>query len=117
MAIRGAGGLDPTHTFDPFRRRYDHATDGGKRARAEWRHYRRLCADWQRADPAGYLAAETEACNRRVAESLKALRIYVRLFRLTGDAFLYKRNGIEYEKALIRAWRRRLAGVRRKTDL
>ena len=79
----------------------------GERARAASRHHRGRCREWWRVDPAGYRAAETAACTLRVSESLQAMRVYVRLFRRTGDFLLFKRNGIEYEKAAIRAWLRR----------
>ena len=111
MALWDRGGLDPTQTFDEFSRHYDHGAGAGERARAAWLRHRAGCDDWRSNEPASYVAAEAAACNRRIAVGLWALRVYVMLFRRTRDAHLYKRNGIEHEKALIRVWRKRLANA------
>ncbi len=86
MALWDRCGLDPTQTFDEFSRHYDHGAGGGERARAAWRRHRAGCDDWRSCDPASYFAAEAAACNRRIAAGLRALRLYVGLFRRTRDA-------------------------------
>ena len=111
MALSPDRGFDPTKTFDEFSR-YDHGIGGGAASRAAWRCHKARCDEWRRSDPTGYFMAEAAACRRRVTEGLRALRVYVRLFRRTGDALLHKRNGIDYEKAMIRLWQRRMADAK-----
>lgn len=65
-----------------------------------------------RGDALVFARAEVAGYEARVAEGLRTLRGYVRLFRQTGDRVLYKDNGIEFEKALIRLCAESLAKAR-----
>ncbi len=104
--------LDPTLTYQDFALRDDHAAHGYLRARTAWDEYRAACERLQRDDPGAYARAEIAGLEARIAEGLRALRVYVRLYRRTGDRILYKENGIEFEKALLRIWVPRLAAAR-----
>lgn len=104
--------LDPTLTYQDFALRDDHAAAGHRRARAAWEAYKGDCERLQREDPGAYARAEIAGLEARIAEGLRALRVYVRLYRRTGDRVLYKENGIEFEKAALRLWTARLKTAR-----
>lgn len=110
---------DPTLSYQDFALRHDHATCGHRRARAAWESYKADCERLRREDPGAYARAELAGLEARIAEGLRALRVYVRLYRRTGDRVLYKENGIDFEKSLLRLWTARLeeARVRLPADL
>ena len=103
---------DPTLNYQDFALRDDHATAGHRRARAAWDAYKRECECLHREDPGAYARAEIAGLEARIAEGLRALRVYVRLYRRTGDRVLYKENGIDFEKVLLRLWTARLTAAR-----
>lgn len=104
--------LDPTLNYPDFALRDDHAAAGHRRARAAWDAYKGECERLRREDPGAYARAEIAGLEARIAEGLRALRVYVRLYRRTGDRVLYKENGIEFEKAALRLWTTRLGAAR-----
>ena len=105
--------LDPTLGYQDFALRYDHAATGHHRAHAAWQAYKEKCERLARDDPEAYRRAEIAGLEGRIAEGMRALRVYVRLYRRTGDRVLYKDNGIDFEKSLLRLWNERLAAARR----
>lgn len=112
-AMRPGGfGLDPTFTYSDFALRLDHASGGHIKARDGWEAYQRDCERLRRSDPLVFARAEVAGYEARIAEGLRALRVYVRLFCQTGDRVLYKENGIDFEKTAIRLWVERLAQAR-----
>ena len=104
--------LDPTVTYQDFALRDDHAAAGHRPARAAWDAYKGECERLRREDPGAYARAEIAGLEARIAEGFRALRVYVRLYRRTGDRVLYKENGIEFEKAALRLWTARLSAAR-----
>ena len=104
--------LNPTLTYQDFEQTDDHAEWGHLKARAAWDAYRHSCERLHREDPAAYARAEVAGYEARIAEGLRALRVYVRLFRQTGDRVLYMDNGIDFEKTLIRLWSGKLSAAR-----
>ena len=105
--------IDPTLSYQDFALRYDHAATGHRRAHAAWQAYKQECERIAREDPEAYRRAEIAGLEGRIAEGKRALRVYVRLYRRTGDRVLYKDNGIDFEKSLLRLWNERLAAARR----
>ena len=104
--------LDPTLSYQDFALRYDHAAAGHSRARAAWDAYKEECERLHREDPSAYARAEIAGLEARIVEGLRTLRVYVRLYRRSGDRVLYKENGIDFEKSLLRLWTVRLNAAR-----
>lgn len=107
--------LDPTLNYQDFALRDDHAAGGHCRARTAWDAYKGECERLRREDPGAFARAEIAGLEARIAEGLRALRVYVRLYRRSGDRVLYKENGIEFEKAALRLWTARLTAARGKS--
>lgn len=106
--------LDPTLDYQDFAVRFDHAAAGQRLALAAWETYKAECHRLRHDDPDAFARAEVAGLEARIAECRRAMRIYVRLFRRTGDRVLYKENGVEFEKSLLRLWTTRLKQVRKR---